>query len=110
MKRLMAGSVLGLWLAAAGCSSSPDMVLDSFEGPLTIETVDYGAGGGAVLQVSAAADQKFDGEQSLRLDYDISNGGYLWAARGYKLDVAGADLASRRKLCLKARLLESLPA
>ena len=90
MKQAAVCGVLGLLLALHGCSSAPDMVIDSFEGPLTIETMDYGAGGGATLQVSAATDQKVDAEQSLKLDYDLSGGGYLWAARGYKLDVAGA--------------------
>jgi len=46
--------------------------------------------GKASLDVSADTALKVDGKQSIKLDYDISQGGYLWAARGYNLDVKGA--------------------
>ncbi|MCM8813160.1 MAG: hypothetical protein NC924_04400, partial [Candidatus Omnitrophica bacterium] len=75
-------------IAAAGCSRGPQtLLLDSFEGPLSYQTVDYGSGNGATLEVSAETGQKTHGEQSIKLVYSLE-GGYLWAARGYNLDVS----------------------
>ncbi|MBU4234693.1 MAG: hypothetical protein KKF43_19450 [Proteobacteria bacterium] len=75
----------------SGCSShGKELLLDSFEGDLNHETVDYGSGGGANLAVTAEKDLKFHGTQSIKLEYDMSEGGYLWAARGYNIDVKGA--------------------
>ncbi|MDD5745860.1 MAG: carbohydrate binding domain-containing protein [Candidatus Omnitrophica bacterium] len=91
MKNLLLAGLIGLCCGIASCSFfAKEIVLDGFEGELTHDTVDYGSGGGAIFNVSAEKTLKVDGEQSIKLDYDISQGGYLWAARGYNLDVKGA--------------------
>jgi len=90
MKILYFAAVILFPIALFSCSSASEMLLDSFEGELNHKTVDYGSGGGASLVVSAEKTLKIHGEQSIKLEYDISEGGYQWTARGYKLDVAGA--------------------
>ncbi|UCD15530.1 MAG: hypothetical protein JSV34_00315 [Candidatus Omnitrophota bacterium] len=85
---LLAGLGIG---AVIGCSAPPQGVLiDSFEGDINARTVDYGAGQGSSLKVEADKSLKVCGSQSLKLDYDLKPSSYMWIARGYNLDVAGA--------------------
>lgn len=72
-----------------GCSS-PEFMLDSFEGDLNSKTVDFGASENSILKVLAAKDIKVCQEQALKLEYDLKPSGYMWAARGFGLDVKGA--------------------
>ncbi|MBU1122222.1 MAG: carbohydrate binding domain-containing protein [Candidatus Omnitrophota bacterium] len=88
---------LGILLAGLGvfvfigCSVPPlDVLLDSFEGAINAETVDYGTGQGSSLKVSADKSLKICGEQSIRLEYFLKPSSYMWTARGYNLDVKGA--------------------
>ncbi|MFH1622860.1 MAG: carbohydrate binding domain-containing protein [Candidatus Omnitrophota bacterium] len=67
------------------------LVIDDFEGEMSLATVDYGSGGGSTIQISGSKDTKYHGEQALRLEYDSVSGGYMWAGRGSALDVKGAD-------------------
>jgi hypothetical protein len=74
-----------------GCSSAPrELVIDSFEGVLNSETVDFGAGEGSSLEVRADKELKVCGEQSIKLIYNLRPSSYMWMARGYNLDVKGA--------------------
>ncbi len=76
-----------------GCGGpSADLLIDSFEGEISPQSVDFGAGEGSTLMVSADRDLKVCGEQSIKLDYNLRPSGYMWAARGYNLDVKGAAL------------------
>lgn len=64
------------------------LLVDDFEGPLTggtNGTVDFGAGNGSSVEVSADTSIKYAGSQSLRADYIAMPGGYIWIARGYGL-------------------------
>ena len=80
--------LVGVW---ANKNQQPgEVMLDSFEGPLDKKTVDFGAADNSSLQVTAAADIKMCGAQSLKMDYKLETGGYMWCARGYGLDVLGA--------------------
>lgn len=75
----------------AGCAKvEQEVLLDSFEGELNSETVDFGAADGSAIEVTAEKGYKTDGEQSLKLAYDLKPSGYMWAARGFNLDVKGA--------------------
>ncbi len=67
-----------------------ELSLDSFEGEIGDKTVDFGAGSGSSVQVTSAKDMKQCGEQSLKLTYDLQPSSYMFCARGYGLDVAGA--------------------
>ncbi|MBU1113076.1 MAG: hypothetical protein KKH93_04300 [Candidatus Omnitrophica bacterium] len=86
--------ILGLVLfLAAGCSFGPkEVVLDSFEGVISAETVDYGSSEDSLVTVGADKSLKACGEQSLKVLYDLKPSGYMWIARGYGLDVVGAAL------------------
>lgn len=70
-------------------------LVDDFEGTITggpEGTVDFGAGSGSSVNVSASTDIKYEGKQALKVEYDAVTGGYMWIARGYDLDVKGADV------------------
>jgi hypothetical protein len=91
MKKVFLPLVAVVILFAAACSFGPkEMLIDSFEGDINNKTVDYGASNTSSLVVSADRELKVCGEQSLRLDYQLKTSGYMWAARGYNLDVKTA--------------------
>lgn len=69
------------------------LLIDDFENPLSggpDGTVDFGAGGGSAIEVTADTNIKYSGEQSLKITYDAVSGGYMWAARGLDLDAKNA--------------------
>lgn len=66
-----------------------DLLIDDFENPLVggpDGTVDFGAGGGSEVEIMAAGDIKYSGNQSLRVNYNAVSEGYMWVARGFGLD------------------------
>ncbi len=74
-----------------GCGrTKPELLIDSFEGDLNDQTVDFGASEGSSVDIQAERTSKVCGEQSLKLTYDLKPSGYMWVARGYNLDVKGA--------------------
>ena len=76
---------------SSSCSPGPsELLLDSFEGKINKETVDFGSSENSSLKVTASRDIKVCGEQSLKLDYELNPSGYMWIARGYGLDIKGA--------------------
>ncbi len=80
-----------LLLIMVGCSNAPkEVLIDDFEGPLNQETVDYGSSDNSTLSVSPDRANKVCGQQALKLTYELKPTGYMWAARGYNLDVKGA--------------------
>lgn len=88
-------SVLLLFICPILCSAqeSKVLVLDDFEDEIISGpkgTIDAGSGNGSSIQVSADHENKYGGEQSLKIVYDAVSGGYMWVARGYNLDVKGA--------------------
>ncbi len=83
--------VTTLFLGAIGISFSAEgnLLIDDFEisvssGPSG--TVDFGAGNGSVVNVSAATEVKNTGKQALKVDFDAVTGGYMYVARGEGLD------------------------
>jgi len=67
-----------------------EILLDSFEGKLNHQTVDYGASIGSSLKIEAEKQLKVCGRQSMKMTYSLARDGYMWAARGYNIDVKGA--------------------
>ena len=95
MKRgivLAAALILG---AAAVCFAQGNSVLlDDFEGTVSggpQGTVDFGAGNGSSVDVSASTDIKNSGKQALKVVYDATPGGYIYVARGSGLDAKNAN-------------------
>ncbi len=71
-----------------------NLLLDDFEvaisgGPQG--TVDFGAGNGSTVTVSAATDIKNSGNQALKVVYDAVPGGYIFVSRGSGLDAKNAN-------------------
>lgn len=92
MKRLLSLFILFFICFLAGCRPAPEPVLlDSFEGQISSETVDFGSADNSEIIVTASQDNNFCGNQSLKITYRLAAGGYMWAARGYGLDVEGAS-------------------
>lgn len=68
-------------------------MIDDFEGLIIggpTGTVDFGAGNGSSVTVSASTEIKHSGSQAIKVEYDAVPGGYMWIARGFDLDVKGA--------------------
>jgi hypothetical protein len=66
------------------------LLIDSFEGKLTPQTVDFGAGPNSSVNVMASKEVKSCGEQSIKVEYNLGHSSYMWVARGFNLDVKGA--------------------
>ena len=81
-----------LLLFSVSCARTPqEGLIDSFEGEIGSKTVDFGSSPGSSLKVEADKNLKICEEQSMKLDYNLKPAGYMWVARGYGLDVKGAD-------------------
>ncbi|MDD5194757.1 MAG: carbohydrate binding domain-containing protein [Candidatus Omnitrophica bacterium] len=83
---------ISFFLLLTNCAPAPksELLIDSFEGELNKQTVDHGAAAGSSVTVSADTSSLVCGAQSLKIDYELKEGGYMWIARGYNLDVKGA--------------------
>jgi len=81
--------ILGVYMIF-NMSNSNVLVIDDFEGEIAPRTVDFDVGGGSELRIRLSKDIKYSGRQALKLEYNAVPGGYMWIARGYDLDVAGA--------------------
>jgi len=89
MKKIFLALALLLGMAGIGFAEDGNLLVDDFEiavsnGPEG--TVDFGAGNGSVIKVTAAADVKNTGKQGLKVDFDAVTGGYMYVARGNGLD------------------------
>ncbi|MCM8796289.1 MAG: hypothetical protein NC923_00155 [Candidatus Omnitrophica bacterium] len=93
MKRIVFMVIAVLFVAGVAFSEEAGLVIDNFEGIISggpDGTVDFGAGNGSSLQVSAATEQVHSGKQSLRAAFDAVSGGYMYIARGEELDAKNA--------------------
>lgn len=66
------------------------LLIDDFEGIISgggDGSVDFGSGGGSLVEVIADTNIKYSGNQSIKVIYDAVSGGYMWVARGFELDV-----------------------
>lgn len=69
------------------------LLIDDFEGAMSggpEGTVDFGAGNGSTVEVSAETGILHSGKQSLKVSYDAVQDGYMWIARGFGLDAKNA--------------------
>lgn len=95
MKVLHVVTILCLSMVSLCCaqSQSQGLLLDDFEGVISggpEGTVDFGAGNSSSVEVTAAQDIKYSGNQSLKVVYDAVTDGYMWVARGFNLDAKNA--------------------
>lgn len=87
--------VLAVMFCFTGCgfAQEKNLLLEDFEGAVSggpEGTVDFGAGNGSAVTVTAATDIKQSGNQSLKVDYNAVNGGYMYIAKGFGLDAKNA--------------------
>ena len=93
MKRLILAAALFLGTIGV-CFSAENLLIDDFEGAISAGpegTVDFGAGNGSAVNVTASRDIKNTGKQSLKVDFDAVQGGYIYVARGKGLDAKNAN-------------------
>ncbi len=88
-KIIFAATALFLGLTGISFAAEGNLLVDDFEiavsaGPSG--TVDFGAGNGSTINVTAATDIKNSGRQALKVDFDAVTGGYMYVARGEGLD------------------------
>ena len=83
-----------IFFLTAGCfTQGQALLIEDFEGGLSggaQGTVDFGAGGGSEVAVSADGTIKNTGRQSLKATYEAITGGYMWIAKGVDLDAQNA--------------------
>jgi len=87
-------AALVLLMLGACLAAGDNLLVDDFEGIISggpDGTVDFGAGNGSVVQVSADTGIKNSGNQSLKVVYEALEGGYIYVARGYGLDAKNAN-------------------
>ena len=88
-------SLVFIFCVFALCSAQQEaLLIDDFEGALDggpDGTVDFGAGAGSTMSVSADTQIKYCANQSMKIDYFANAGGYMWVARGYRLDAANSS-------------------
>ena len=94
MKRLFLLVATVLFVTGICFAEGKNLLVDDFEvsvsnGPEG--TVDFGAGNGSSVTVTAASDIKNGGNQSLKVVYDAVGGGYIYVARGSGLDAKNAN-------------------
>lgn len=83
--------LIGSFLVLLACAPGPkEVLIDSFEGQISPETVDYGSSENSSLMVSVDKSRPVCGEQALKITYNLVPSGYMWIARGCGLDVKGA--------------------
>ena len=87
--------VLGLLLATTTLcfAEKQSLLIEDFEGVISggaEGTVDFGAGNGSTVQVSASTDIKQTGKQSIKVDFDAVADGYMYIAKGEGLDAKNA--------------------
>ncbi|MFH0855666.1 MAG: carbohydrate binding domain-containing protein [Candidatus Omnitrophota bacterium] len=88
-KTIVLAAILFLGITGIGFAAEGNLLVDDFEIAVSAGpegTVDFGAGNGSTIKVTAAADVKNTGKQSLKVDFDAVTGGYMYVARGEGLD------------------------
>ena len=82
--------VLFFLLVISSSAEEKGLLIEDFEGTISggeNGTVDFGAGNGSSVEVTADTNIKNSGAQSLKIAYDAVSGGYIWIAKGFGLDV-----------------------
>lgn len=92
--RLLAGVAFIFTLTACGQQPgekySKTLMIDSYDKPLGNRQADFGSSSGTSIDVGGYIGAKKCGTKSLRIKYNLLEGGYMYCARGYRLDEPGA--------------------
>ncbi len=94
MKRIgFLAFILALAIVSICYAEKKFMIIDDFEGAISggpAGTVDFGAGNGSTIEVTASTDIKQSGQQAIKVTFDVVPEGYMWVARGKNLDANNA--------------------
>jgi len=93
-KKLVFAAALFLGLTVFSFAESDSLLIEDFEVPISggaEGTVDFGAGNGSNVTVTADKSIKNSGDQAIRIDYDAVPGGYMYIAKGAGLDAKNAS-------------------
>lgn len=91
--KLLLIAAVSFQLLAFSCFAAGNLLLDDFEGTISggpEGTVDFGAGNGSSVDVTANTEIKRSGIQSLKINYNAVFGGYIFVAKGFNLDAKNA--------------------
>jgi hypothetical protein len=95
MKRIDSLVFIFVLAAATLCfAQGKTLMLDDFEVEISggkEGTVDFGAGNGSSVEVTAEKNIKFSGLQAIKVTYDAVPDGYMYIARGTNLDAKNAS-------------------
>lgn len=96
MKRFVLAAIILLSVCSPALAQEKTLLIDDFSGSINggpNGTLDFGAGAGSSLEVSADTQIKYpqDGQQSIKAVYNAVPGGYIWIARGFGLDAKNAQ-------------------
>jgi len=78
-----------LCVGTFSCAQNEGLLIDDFECAISggpDGTVDFGAGNGSSVDVTASTDIKHSGVQSIKVTFNAVPNGYMWVARGIDLD------------------------
>jgi len=59
-----------------------NLLIDSFEGKIGVDTVDYGSSSDSSMTASSTKKYSQCGTHSMQLDYNLKKGGYVYCAKG----------------------------
>lgn len=62
-----------------------ELLIESFEGKIGVDTLDYGSSPGSTIAVSPSSKISKCGRQALEINYDLRPRGYVYCAKGYDL-------------------------
>jgi len=94
MKKFFLAAAIAFFVTAPCLAAGDNLLLDDFEIAVsggTEGTVDFGAGNGSTVEVTAATDIKNSSNQALKVVYDAAPGGYIYVARGTGLDAKNTN-------------------
>ena len=93
-KILVFAAAMVLGAATVSFAETDVLLIDDFETAITggpEGTVDFGAGNGSMVKVTADKETKNSGTQSIKVEYDALPGGYMYIAKGAGLDAKNAS-------------------
>jgi len=94
MKKIILATALFLGITGICFAEGSNLLIDDFEVAVSgglDGTVDFGAGNGSSVNVTASTDIRNTGKQALKVDYDAVQGGYIYVAKGKGLDAKNAN-------------------
>ena len=94
MRKLYLILILLFVFSGISRAQEKELLIDDFKGAISggpEGTVDFGAGGGSTVEVTAATEVQQSRPQTLKVNFYAVNSGYMWIARGFGLDARNSS-------------------